>query len=98
MALKIIETIFQFIILIFVIDMRFTIPYNFLFFLFDLWFIVMFALEAFLPEKYLKHPFFEEEKFNTNTLRILTVISLLIIWQQWDFVTEKLPFLKEIFM
>lgn len=96
-ALKITEAIFELIILIVVIDMNFRLPCDYLFFIFDALFIILFVLYVFLPEKYLKLPFFEEQRFSIFKLRVITVMGMLIIWQQWDFVTEKLPFLKDIF-
>lgn len=85
--------IIEFILWVFVGHLHFRAPYNFLFFLFDFCFVSMIVLEAFLPEKYQRLPLFEAKKFTSMMRIILFIICLLIIWQNWAFIIEKVALL-----
>lgn len=89
--------IIEFILWIFVGHLHFRVPYSFLLFSFDLCFVLMMVLEAFLPEKHHNFPLFEEKNFTYMMRIILFIISLLIIWQQWDFIVKKFPLFPELF-
>ncbi len=78
--LNLLEAILEFILIFIVIQMHFRVPYNFMFFLFDFCFVFLEIFPIFLPKRFLSFSIFGVKKYASLTLRVLSILSIIIIW------------------
>lgn len=80
-----IEVIIYLIILIKAVPLHFFIPYNFLFFLFDVTFVFSIFSDCFFIGKFEKNPNFTIEKYSLFYLRIWGILGIIILAKYTDF-------------
>lgn len=68
-----------------VIILHFVVPYSFILFIFDFWFVLA-EVPLFLPERFQKLSIFEEPRYASVTNGIQTILALLVIVYYWDIV------------